>query len=170
MEDFKREMMMVDVESFVGLCQIGACKFNPYETEIKHKFLENISIQSSLDHNLKISSGEIKFWIGTEHNPSFLENPITLEQALGRFRQFCSRDMLVWSHNYDIGKLQEAYNAIGERLPFPYRNWRDIRTLISLAKCSLPKRTAGDPKTHNALEDAIYQVQYVSKMIKSFST
>jgi hypothetical protein len=56
---------------------------------------------------------------------------------------------------------------MGQSFPFNYRSVRDIRTLVDLAGLTgqIKAKTTGekDEKTHNGLDDCIYQVEYCSK-------
>ncbi|MFA5759752.1 MAG: 3'-5' exonuclease [Clostridia bacterium] len=154
-------MLMIDTECIGFVTQIGACYFND-KGEIEEKFLINISMESCIKHGLQIDAKELRWWLERD-KPDWLKDSIDIRCALGRFREFCKRDVLVWSHNYDMYKLQIMYGAIGERIPFPYRNWRDIRTLVWLAGLNSKKE---EDVTHNALDDAIRQVDYVSKCLE----
>lgn len=164
-------MIMIDVEAIGPVVQIGACKFDPSDqvllkdTDV-NGFIENISIASSLKAGLAIDPSELQWWFQRGGKPDWLNSPIDIRQALGRFREWMDRKQLVISHNYDMAKLQMMYDAIGERIPFPYRNWRDIRTIMWLADIKTPKDKEGDPKTHNALEDCWFQIKYVSEALR----
>ena len=98
-----------------------------------------------------------------------LSNQTDLQAALDALRKFYKeeKDTLVWAHaTFDFPILANAYNAIKQGFAFPYRNLRDIRTLIDLSKLDYKKGKAGDLKTHNALEDCRFQVIYCTEAFK----
>ena len=58
---------------------------------------------------------------------------------------------------------------LGQKTPWPFWNIRDVRTVCQLAE-GLVKRPANftkDKVAHNALDDCIFQVGYVSKMYRA---
>lgn len=55
---------------------------------------------------------------------------------------------------------------MSENAPWPFWNVRDVRTVVQLAEGLVKKPAAftKDAVAHNALDDCIFQVGYVSKM------
>lgn len=161
--------IMIDLEtlgtSFNALItQIGACYFDRHTGEIGDTLDINIEIGSSLDKGFSVDSGALKFWFN--HSPTFLNNAVSIEKALALFGDFITKKSLIWCHaTFDAIILANAYERINQGIPYSYRNVRDIRTLTDLAKLERKDRAEGnkDPKTHNALEDAIYQVGYCTE-------
>jgi hypothetical protein len=156
---------MVDVESVGFIVEIGACYFD-MEGNIGEQFIEGITMQSCVEHGCKFNHKELLFWLKREGVPTWTKNPMSITQALRKFREFCRRDAIVYSHGYDLRRMEEIYAAIGERIPFSYRNHMDIRTIVALSGLKTKKEGAGDPKTHNALDDAVYQVGYIVPCLK----
>jgi hypothetical protein len=159
--------MMVDIETLGTrknsvITQIGACFFDRNTGEVGEKFSINVQIQDCLNKGLMIDEGSLRFWFG-QPEKTFLYEPLSLPKALGKFRSFyyLNKKALVWSHStFDIPVLENAYNIIGEKTPFQFRNARDIRTLVDLSGIKYKKEEGKDPKTHDALDDCIYQVKY----------
>ncbi len=83
--------------------------------------------------------------------------------ALELFRAFCDKKIkTVWSHaTFDFPIVSNAYKVCNLNLPFHYRTARDIRTLVDLSNLDYNKEK--EDKTHNALEDCLYQVKYCVK-------
>lgn len=163
--------LMIDLESlstnlYGVVTQIGACYFDN-QGKIGDKFLVNIDIASSLCIGLKIDGKTLKWWFERVNLITWLNNTVNITKALAMFRDFCykNKKARVWSHYFDIYMIEGLYTKIGQKLPFSYRNWRDIRTLVDLSGLKT-KKEKGDPKTHNALDDCIYQVKYVSKALR----
>lgn len=74
----------------------------------------------------------------------------------------------LWTHaTFDIPRLGDAYERLGMRAPWHYRNCRDLRTLYDLAggRPTLPR--VGEH--HNALDDAIYQLGEIEACRKHLS-
>jgi len=162
--------LMVDIETLgTGqnsvITQIGACYFDRETAEVKETFLVNVQIQDCLDKGLKVDSGALKFWFGEifkRGTPTFLKEPLPLASALGQLKQFAElhTEAPVWSHScFDMGRLDDAYHILGQKLGISYRRIRDIRTLVDLSDIkwtSVPK----EEKTHDALDDCKRQVRY----------
>lgn len=162
--------IMLDIETLgTVITQIGAVYFTD-NGEIGDKFLVNVDIDSCLKRGLEIQYGNLKFWLERANLITFLKNTIPISVALARLDEFCSKNKKarVWSHYYDVMILELASHRLGRKLPFHYRRWRDLRTAVDLAGLKREKKMKGDEKTHNALEDCIYQVNYLVKALKKF--
>lgn len=167
MNDFMIDIEALGKKNRGAITQIGACFFNRCTGEIGEKFLINIRIQDCLDKGLQVDGETLKWWF-EQTNRSWLENPVDLGKALQELRNFyyLNKKAQVWSHaTFDIPMLENAYNTIGQRLPFSYRQLRDIRTLVDLSGLHT-KKEKRDPKTHNGLDDCIYQVEYCCRCFK----
>lgn len=156
---------MVDVESVGFIVQIGACYFD-IDGNIGDTFKENINFKSCVKAGLKFDSGELLFWLSGKHKPTWLKDTKDLTCVLANFREFCDRKARIYCHRYDIQRLMEAYDAINSRLPFSHRNHIDLKTLVILSNVQRERRKA-DEKTHDALEDCIYQVRYTTECLKT---
>jgi len=162
--------IMVDIETLGTannsvVTQIGAIYFNRYTGELGKELLVNIQIQDCLNKGLQVDAGSIKFWF-EQPERSFLDRPTTLMDALQQLRDFHNIDnkALVWAHStFDFPILHNAYRKVGQGFCFPYRNLRDIRTLVDLSGIKYKKGSSGDPKTHNALDDCKHQVKYCTE-------
>jgi len=162
--------LMVDIETLGTksnsvITQIGAVFFDRYTGKTGEELSINIQIQDCLDKGLQVDAGAIKFWLG-QTGRSFLKEPVALQTALDSLRKHYKlhKDVLVWAHaTFDFPILANAYEVIKQGFAFLYKNLRDIRTLVDLAKLDYKKFKedgAKDPKTHNALSDCLYQVKY----------
>jgi len=152
--------IMIDLETLgTVITQIGAVYFD-WTGKTGETFLVNVNVKSCLDAGLEICYKELKFWLENRDKISWDKNTIPLTKALKLLTEFCNKEKKsqVWSHYYDIMVLETACRKLGQKLPFSYRRWKDIRTLVYLAYGE--KRKKGTEKTHNALEDCLYQVDY----------
>lgn len=164
---------MLDIETLgtikdAVITQIGAAFFDRHTGQIGNKLLVNIQIQDCLNKGLKVDAGAIEFWL-EQSGRSFLENPVPLQIALDSLRKLYKeeKNSLVWAHaTFDFPILANAYEVIKQGFVFPYKNLRDIRTLVDLAKLDY-KKGNGDEKTHNALEDCYYQIKYCTQAFNS---
>jgi len=158
--------VMIDIETLgirptSVITQIGACYFDRNTGEIGDTFIRNLNVQEALKWGLTIDWKTVEWWYLQEQR-SWLEKPMVFTKALGELHPFVKKAKYIWSHStFDIPILANAYNVIGSYLPFHYRQTRDIRTLTHLAGHQRNKSKV-DPndKTHNALDDCIYQVKY----------
>lgn len=162
--------LMVDIETLGSgsnalILQVGACYFNRLTGEVGDKFCHSVSIQDSLDWDFSVDGSTIEFWL-KQVNRSFLVDPLLIEEVLKLFSQFAKTAESAWAHaTFDFPILADAYKKLGLRLPFPYWITRDIRTLVDLSGVPVPK-TVKD-KSHDALEDCIYQVGYCTKCFQA---
>jgi hypothetical protein len=164
MKDLMLDIETLGVRPTSVIIQIGACYFDRYTGEVGDKFTENISIKSCLEQKFTIDSNTISWWMQQE-NKSWGDNPKSIFEVLTTFTDFVKKAKYIWSHStFDIPILANAYNAIDKKLPFHYRATRDIRTLTHLAGHQRNEsKTDLNDKTHNALDDCVYQVEYCVK-------
>ena len=163
--------IMVDIETLGTnndsvVTQIGACYFDRNNGDIGDKLSVNVEINSCLERGLTITGGSIKFWLERKEQATFLSKPTPLPKALSLFTQFVNKEAIIWSHaTFDPVILASAYKAIGQGIPYSYRKLRDIRTLVYLAKIEYKKKEGKeeDPKSHDALGDCLYKVEYCVK-------
>ena len=162
---------MVDIETMgtgnnAVITQIGACMFDKETGDIGETFTVNIDIQSCLNKGLVVNGDTIGFWLQQEGR-SFLKNPISLDEALSLFYLFCKDKKInaVWAHaTFDFPILANAYSACEMRLPFHFRAMKDLRTLVYLSGTLVEVAKVG--KTHDALDDCKFQVNYFKEYYK----
>lgn len=166
--------LMVDVEALGAepggvITQIGACYFERYTGAIGEQFEVNIRIQSCLDEGLFVTGETLKWWFEQE-NRTWLKDAVDLRTALTRFGIFAHLADCAWAHGgFDFPVLYAAYKKCGIKVPVHYKKLRDIRTLVDfgLPFLSLEERErSAQIQKHDALQDCIYQVGYVSKLLK----
>ncbi len=162
---------MLDIETLgtsVGsvVTQIGLRRFNRQTGELGVGLSVNISIKSCLSYGLTVDAGSLKFWF-LQPQKTFLQEPLELPKALALVGGFLGKKDCVWCHStFDIPVLQGAYNAVGQGIPWSFRNVRDIRTLCDLSGGGKRAKVEGDPKSHDALSDADYQIGYCVPMLQ----
>jgi len=156
--------IMLDIETLgTVITQIGAVYFD-WTGKTGETFLVNIDINSCLNKGLEIRYKELKFWLENKSKITWDKNTIPITHAIKKLTAFCKieEEACVWSHYYDLEILDIACRKLARKLPFHYSRWRDIRTLLFLSGFKREKDDV-DPKTHNALDDCLYQVKYCCK-------
>ncbi|HDF2343774.1 TPA: 3'-5' exoribonuclease [Morganella morganii] len=137
-------------------------------------FYEVIDLRSSEKYGGSIDADTVLWWLGKSENArceitnstKMIDLPVALTRLNSFTFEFCEERVQVWGNgsNFDNVILRTAYENC-EINPF-WRHWndRDVRTIVELG------RNAGiDPKkdfpfvgeAHNALDDALHQVNYV---------
>jgi len=163
--------LMVDIETMgngpnAAIIQIGACYFNRlygYDCQEHPTFAANISLDDAMRSGFEVNSGTIKWWMDQVQagNPTTWRDvpQSKISVALQEFRHFAANACRIWSHtSFDFVIIQNALTKLGIH-PLPYRTARDIRTLVDLSGVKPNTRN----KPHDALKDALYQVEYCVK-------
>lgn len=168
---------MVDIETLgtfmnAPVVTIGACFFDPMTGEIGAKFYRKIDMVDAMRFG-GADAETIKWWLKQEAaaQKELVTGTAKLADALTDFAAFFNKgaDASIWGNGptFDITILEYAYHkCLGEKAPWPFWNVRDVRTVVQLAE-GLVKKPATFTKNavaHNALDDCIFQVGYVSKM------
>lgn len=162
MKDLMLDIETLGVSNSAVITQIGACYFDRITGEVGDTFIVNIDIEDSMKHGRTIDGSTIKWWFERPHEQvTFLGNTQTLQNALSLFSDFAKKSKQVWSHaTFDAPIVADAYKTIGLKLPFHYTASRDIRTLIDISHVEKNDTYHTKSKTHYALDDCLYQVEY----------
>lgn len=162
--------IMLDLETFgsnsyAPIVQIGACYFDRDTGHLGKQFSRNIIPDFK---NFTPDANTIEWWMSQsdEARNSLKGNQISLTEALISFNDFVHSKALIWSHsNFDFVILMNAYKILGVKPKVYYKSSRDIRTLTDLAGVS-PKVFYRSGVHHNALDDCIFQIQYVTDALR----
>lgn len=137
-------------------------------------FYEIIDLRSSEKHGGSIDADTVLWWLGKSDNARSeiinSEKAIDLPDALTRLSsfasEFCEERVQVWGNgsNFDNVILRTAYENCAITPFWKHWNDRDVRTIVELGR-----NADIDPKkdfpfvgeAHNALDDALHQVNYV---------
>lgn len=167
--------VMLDLETFgtrhdAHIVQIGACYFDRMTGEVGETFSMNVG-ESVLDKRFSIDYSTLKWWMeqSEEARQSLFSNPHSIMYVLNELNRFLGSpdgrpndEILIWSHaTFDMPILMHAYSVCETKCPVPYRNTRDLRTLMDLADLAKYKRERFGIH-HNALDDAKFQASYAS--------
>ena len=152
------------------IVQIGAVAFKE-SGEILDKFSSSVDLETLDKHGFKMDYSTVNFWL--QQSKEAIGSVFAIDNDIYyTLRSFCdwafdqgSED--IWSHStFDPVILANAYTKLELRNPFTYRQHRDIRTLEMLVPTEKPERKGTH---HNALDDCIYQAEYISKMLRQLS-
>ena len=165
MKDLMLDIETLGIRPTSVITQIGACYFDRTTGKVGLTFCKNIDVADSLMNGLTIDEETVGWWRSQE-NKSWMIDALSIVSGLVEFNKFCSRKIeAVWSHaTFDIPILLNAYDIIEVKKPFHYRVCRDIRTLVDLSD-SKKRNDHKTRKTHNALDDCIYQVEYCTECL-----
>lgn len=172
-----RENIMIDIETLgtfmnAPVVTIGACFFDPITGEIGDKFYERIDIAEAM-HFGKADAETIRWWLKQDPaaQAELAKQGRKAADVLNKLTAFyrMSRDGKVWGNgpSFDITLLDYQYDRVlNQKTPWKFWNVRDVRTVVQLAEGLVKKPAAfsKDGTAHNALDDCIFQVGYVSKM------
>ena len=162
MTDFS---VMLDLETFstaknAALASIGALKFN--DKEILDKFYINVDPVTSKAAGLHFSQSTIDWWKSQkpEAFAALKKDRYTLSNALDQFSEwYGSKSVPIFAcgPDFDLVIMEANYAAVGKKHPWKYSEARCFRTFKALFKAD----TVRQGVYHNALDDAIYQAQYI---------
>ena len=170
--------LMIDIEGMGALppfpiLSIGAVFFDRATGQLGQQFYVNIDCVSQQDLNW--GGDTINWWLQQSKAAQaalFEPKPINIGTAMGDLllwvKTHRAGKLNVWSHaTYDAVAIHAVCKHYNLRHPWHYRDDRDIRTLQCLAGKVTCERTGTH---HNALDDALFQADYVSKMLQQANT
>ena len=165
-----KTQVMLDLETLgqkpgAVIVSIGAVKFGG--GEIRECFYERIDAQSCLDVGLEMDGGTVAWWL--RQDPAALLEVAKPGRAigtvLGLFAEWLGgAEAEVWGNGaaFDNAILVAAYEAIGVKRPWEFRNDRCYRTVKSLwPEVELER----EGTHHNALDDAISQAWHLMAIL-----
>ena len=165
------EHVMIDIETLGGspngaLMQIGACPFSLETGEVGEPWVVNVSVKDAVKRGMQIDVSTVGFWMGQPEAWATLQND---KQELGKALEMLrlgynwSKLEGVWTNAplFDFAIMRRAYELVGCKAPWHYRQERCSRTLFYLARqigeVALPARSGIH---HNAGDDARFQAQF----------
>ena len=174
--------IMIDIETLgtfmnAPVVTIGACFFDPVSGEIGQTFYERIDIAEAMKYGTA-DPETLRWWLKQDPaaQAELAKAGKPADEVLNALSAFysTSQDGLVWGNGptFDITMLEYQYNRVlKQKAPWPFWNVRDVRTVVDLAEGIVKKPPAWSRKdtAHNALDDCIFQVEYVSKMWRALT-
>lgn len=170
--------VMFDLETLgsspgCAILSIGAVKFDRKKGTLGDGFYVSVDLQSCLDLGLKVEADTFYWWLdqATEARAALLKDRANLSVAIMALNHFLAKDAegdyCVWSHgaSFDLPVLKMAYNACGMTTPWKFRDERDTRTILDLAKMKMEKHPH---LAHHALVDAEMQAKTICKALAGY--
>lgn len=164
--------IMLDIETFSTsanglIVQVAMAQFDRNTAQVKSSTTINIDVEDSLKHGFIMEEETLDWWATQpkEIFESLQVNPFSCEEAYNCIKQFIPFGAVIWSHaTFDVPMLANFCIKVSgdKKLPWAYKNARDIRTLVDLAGLDLDKYDWEKEKTHNALSDVLFQIKYVT--------
>lgn len=159
------KQVMVDIETLGTdpgsvILSIGAVRFNKQKTG--QTFYRAINVLDSILAGLKVDEKTAAWWRTQPDEavgPLYPQRP--LKTTLAEFSSFVTGHDTIWAKgpDFDLVLLDHAYRAAGLRVPWSFRNARDVRTILALSPKRKPVVDLGTK--HMALDDAVYQARQV---------
>ena len=168
MKDIMLDLETLGTRHNAVIISIGACYFNRDTGEIGGRFSVNVNPDRFGD-KFTMDYETVKWWFAQSQaaRDSAMSDPIGLDEALRRLNSFVTYkdDVVLWSHaTFDVPILMNAFDTLGIKFAVPYRNTRDLRTLMDLADHR--SETPREGTHHNALDDATFQATYAAEAFR----
>jgi len=183
----KQVAAMIDIESLdnksgAAILSIGVVLFDQTFNILEDTFFETIDLDSSLQAGLKVSGDTFYWWMqqsdearralyGVElydnKGNSYYERK-KLGHVLHLLTEYLYKYDIkgVWGNSarFDLGILQDSYEAIGKKLPWKYTMERDVRTIVAF-RPQIKKdivNAASDITKHHPIDDCKLQIEYLA--------
>lgn len=174
MDNIMIDMETLGVSVYSPIISIAAVFFE-IDGSVGKTFYRVVDLKSALSHG-QVEPSTLAWWMSqSDEARKIFSDPgaISLELVLRDLDAFIteednSESVKVWGNgsSFDNAILAQAYRDFGISLPWRFRNDRDVRTIVDLAKCLKSidplKLAIREGVYHNALADALFQVQCVS--------
>jgi len=171
--------LMIDLETMgtavnSPVLAIGAVYFEPSTGALGDRFYAAIDPEDAFRYG-RVSGGTVKWWMKQPDaaREAVMKGTKTAAEAFGAFEVFCHKHggadhVQPWGNGaaFDISILDYAFVRILERAaPWQFWNVRDCRTIKEIASgLAFVPKTARTGTHHQALDDAVFQAQWVSEM------
>jgi inhibitor of KinA sporulation pathway (predicted exonuclease) len=157
------------------ILSIGCAKFDIMTGEI----LDTFYSKTRCGDEFKIDFDTVAWWMKQDHQVKkdlFSDYTDDIQWVLNSLRHWLEDNCIVWGNGatFDIALLEDAYRLSDPlitydlKIPWHYRNIRDVRTVVDLASLSGfdKKKVEREGTHHNALDDAIHQAKLVSESFR----
>jgi DNA polymerase III epsilon subunit-like protein len=169
--------IMLDIETLgTGynsvVVQVAMVYFDRYTKQTGSAFCMNIDPESCIEYGLKTDKSTLDWWETQpkEVQESVLTNGKPLPEVLNEIRKFIKYGSIIWCHaTFDVPLLENAFKATNIVVPWKYTNVRDLRTIVDISGIDLKTYKWDEFKTHNALEDCCFQINYTTDCINKIN-
>lgn len=168
MQHLMIDLETLDTKSTAVILSIGAAVFD--NSGLGTRFYEEIEIDDQLRHGRTVSGQTIAWWMAqsVEARKVFEgHRKPRLASILAKFSGLFPKETptFVWGNGatFDNAILRHAYEGIGVKAPWGYREDRCFRTLKAMFPDVGPPEA---PKVeHNALDDAVAQALHAQLLL-----
>lgn len=170
--------IMIDIETLDThpggvILSIAAVSFGIFGVHTT-KYYQNIDVLSSVMAGFTVDPKTVAWWNKQDLTTFniFKGKTTPIRNALAHLSEFIRKDDQVWAKgpDFDLVLLSHAYDKLGMRVPWSFRNARDVRTMLWMGKAlgiNLEEGMKPVPFTkHFALDDAIYQANQVAALVR----
>lgn len=133
--------VMLDLETMGGppdgvVVQIGAVYFDKVHV-LGREFTCNVDPRDAAWGNRGVDAGTFLWWLQQSYEVQsavFFQECVYMEQAARYFTHFMQDAKRIWCNapRFDFELLQQAYTKAGHKMPWHYRQERDMRTIKDL--------------------------------------
>lgn len=171
--------LMIDIETLGTksnsvIMSIGAVMFDIETGEVGETFRADIDPETCVNAGLKIDASTVIWWLGQEREAQqdlIKGGKRSLEYALTTLSAFISKYApdVIWGNGvrFDLGLLENAYNALNMKAPWPFWVERDVRTLVSF-RPDIKNEFIND-LPHTPVNDCLYQIKYCSAIWRNIA-
>lgn len=164
--------VMIDIETLgrvagCAVLSIGAVAFNRFTGEIGETFYACMGAENAKKFG-SVDPETLAWWMrqaDQAKQDAFNGNadPVATAKA---FADWLHSQDKPWGNGsvFDITILEAWFAATGVKVPWQFWNIRDVRTVVDIADVN-PKTFQRKGTYHNALDDAIFQVEYTAAAI-----
>lgn len=165
--------VMLDIETYsqrktAAIASIGAVKFT--EKEILDKFYVNVNPISCKEYGLHFQKETLEWWSQQDKavRDALKVDQKSLPESLELFSEwFGSKSLPTWGNgsSFDNVIVEHAYQTVGQKTPWHFRDERCFRTISALFGISHQNNRTGN--LHNALDDALSQTYTLQKLFSA---
>lgn len=172
LEDVMIDLETLGTDSNAAILSIGAVFFNPKTGIMGRRYHQRVEFNSAINGG-NVSTDTIKWWISqsAEAGADVVSGTLTLQEVLAEFADWLGTgNVKPWGNGatFDVVILENAFRRQKMHVPWGFWNVRDCRTVEDLAT-DIDSRENYERRGvhHNALDDAVYQAEYISGMVKN---
>lgn len=178
--------IMVDLETMdnvpsAAIVAIGAVECDLTTGEIGSEYYRVVDLNNQTDIGMTINADTLYWWLGQSEEARealLIRGKIPLPAMCSSFNKWIdslkapNELIRMWGNgaSFDNAIVRYAYRQVGEELPIKFWNDRDMRTIVGFFPRQMQmewRRThLRKGAHHNALHDAIHQVEYCSDILK----
>ena len=168
--------IMLDIETTGNITssaviQISMVRFDESGNVGDHIHI-NIDAEEQYKLGAQYTQNTLDWWQKT--NPALFESITTqnvksVREAIDIINSFVTKSDYIWCHaTFDFPIVDNLYHLAGETTrPWDYKRVHDLRTIVSISGINLHAYNWAEEKTHDSLDDCMFQIKYTTDAIKA---